>query len=43
MKREISGVQVRFRRGTGTEIKLQTSVDHQKSKRVPEKPLSLIY
>ena len=36
-------VQAGFRKGRGTEIKLPTSADHRKSKRVPEKHLFLLY
>ena len=40
---ELPDVQAGFRNGRGTEIKLSTSLDHQKSKRVPEKHLFLLY
>ena len=40
---ELSGVQAGFRKGKEPEIKLPTSLDHRKSKRVLEKHLLLLY
>ena len=40
---EIPGVQADFRKAEEPEIKLPTLLDHQKSKRVPEKHLLLLY
>ena len=44
VNRELPDVQAGFRKGRGTKIKLPTyPLDHQKSKRVPEKHLFLLY
>ena len=43
VNRELPDVQVGFRKGTGAEIKLPTSLDYGKSKRVPEKHLFPLY
>ena len=43
MNCELPDVQTGFRKGRGTGIQLPTSLDHQKSKRVPEKHLLLLY
>ena len=43
MNRELPDVQAGFRKGTGTRSKCQHTLDHQKSKRVPEKHLCLLY
>ena len=40
---EIPDVQAGFKEGEEPEIKLPTSLDHRKSKRVPEKHLFLLY
>ena len=43
MNRELPDVQAGFRKGEESEIKLPTSVDHRKSKRVSEKHLFVLY
>ena len=43
MNRELPDVQAGFRKGTGTRSNCQHTLDHQKSKRVPEKHLCLLY
>ena len=44
MKHELPDIQAGFRKGRGTrDQKCQHSLDHQKSKRVPEKHLFLLY
>ena len=43
MNRELPDVQAGFRKGRGTRDNCQHPLDHQKSKRVPEKHLFLIY
>ena len=43
MNRELPNVQAGFRKGRRTRDQMTTSVDHQKSKRVPEKYVSLLY
>ena len=43
VNREIPDVQAGFRKAEEPEIKLPTSLDHGKSKRVPEKHLFLLY
>ena len=40
---ELPDVQAGFRKGRGTRIKLSALLYHQKSKRVPEKHLLLLY
>ena len=40
---ELPDVQAGFRKGTGTRSNCQHPLDHQKSKRVPEKHLCLLY
>ena len=40
---ELSDVQAGFRKGKGTRPNCQHLLDHQKSKRVPEKHLPLLY
>ena len=40
---ELPGVQVGFRKGRGIRSNCQHPLDHQKSKRVPEKHVFLIY
>ena len=40
---ELPDGQVGFRKGRGAEVKLPTSLDYRKSKRVPEKHLLLLY
>ena len=43
MNHELPDVHAGFRKSREPEIKLPTSLDHQKSKRVPEKHLLLLY
>ena len=43
MNHELPDVHAGFRKAREPEIKLPTSLDHQKSKRVPEKHLLLLY
>ena len=43
VNRELPDVQAGFRKGRGTKIELPTSTGSQKSKRVPEKHLFLLY
>ena len=43
VNRDLPDVQASFRKGRGTKIKLPNSLDHGKSKRVPEKYLFLPY
>ena len=43
MNRELSDSQARFRKGRGTRSSCQHLLDHQKSKRVPEEHLFLLY
>ena len=43
VNRELPDVQAGFRKGRGTRDNCQHPLDHQKSKRVPEKHLFLIY
>ena len=43
MNRELPDVQAGFRKGRGTRPNCQYPMDHQKSKRVPEKHVFLLY
>jgi len=43
MKREIPDIQAGFRKGRGNRSNCQHLLDYQKSKRVPEKHLLLLY
>ena len=43
MNRELPDVQTGFRKGRGTRDQIANPLDHQKSKRVPEKHLFLLY
>ena len=43
VNRELPDVQAGFRKGRGTRDQIANTLDHQKSKRVPEKDLLLLY
>ena len=42
MNRELSDIEAGFRKGRGTRNQIANIHDHQKSKRIPEKPLLLL-